>query len=287
MLDEDKAPYEPSQRKRFEVSKDPYSRERLWALRDTIRELKLKHPFVVGAILFGSLSKGKQLNKDTVGQSDIDAVIYIDEDGARKEYPSLLEGENKLFSELVEVDNEIHADYDGRTNDEKMYELIGTYVNALAEDSIRGRLPHHKLFKQHSIGIGINTKSISIKGQNSINQTFERVFFSYLAPNGSKLERLKRAIKDLESGKPERSILDISAIAMPWLLDVGGGLAEYRKNYLMQLRELDSVERELRWKTTIAAVQYYERKASIPQSIENQYPQTYEKALRYYGVVIN
>lgn len=163
-----------------------------------------------------------------------------------------------------------------------MYELIGNYINGLAEDSLGQKLPHHKLFK-HIMGIGINTKAISVRGQNSINRTFENIFFSYLAPNDSKVERLKRAIKDLKSEKPKMSIVSISEIAMPWLLDVGGGLAKYRKDFLRQLEEFDPVERELRWEAIIAAVKHYERKANIPQSIENQYPETYEKAVTYYG----
>lgn len=285
MSEETKITYKPSQVKRFEISKDPYSRERLQALSDTIKELRLKHPFVVGAVLFGSLSKGKQLNEDIARKSDIDAVIYIDEDEARKEYPSLSGGENELFNEWIEIDNELHEYYDSRTDDERMFEIIGNYVNGLAEDSLKEKLPHHKFPKY--TGIGVNTRAISTKGPNSINQTFERVFFSYLRPGDSKIEELKREIDDLESGKPTRSTVDISYIAMPWLLDVGGGLARYRRDYIKELGQLDSLERELRWKVTVAAIKYYERKGDISKSIQNQYPQTYGEAVKYYGSVSN
>lgn len=125
-MSEDKIQYEPSQVKRFEISKDRYSRERLQALRVTIKELRSKHPFIISAVLFGSLSKGKQLNEDTEGQSDIDAVIYIDEDEARKEYSSLSGGKNEIFNEWIAVDREMHAQYEYRTEDEKCMSLLAT-----------------------------------------------------------------------------------------------------------------------------------------------------------------
>lgn len=280
---ENKIPYEPSSTKRFEVSKDTFSRERIKALVETVREIRSRHPFIVGTVLFGSLSKGKDLTEDTEDKSDIDTVVYIDEDETRKEYPSLSDGQNERFNELVEIDNELHANYDGRTEDEKMFELVGNYVAGIVENSLREKLPHHELFKPLK-NIGVNVKAISFRGENSINQTIDNIFFSYLSPNDSKLDRLRRAKEDLESEKPKLSILSICDLAMPWSLNVGGGLEKYRRSFLAQLREYGPEERDLRWGIIGAAVKYYERKANIPESIESQYPDTYGKAVRHYGV---
>lgn len=192
MNNEEKVSYKPSQTKRFEISHDPISRERITALTTTIKELRRKHPFVAGAILFGSLSKGKQLDENTADKSDVDFTIYLDTD-----------------------------------------RLTGDY---------------------------------------SIHETFKRVFThhnleDFAAANNNDLEPLH-----------------YSSVALPWGLDVGGGMAKYRKTYLTQLLQLSKEERDLEWKVTARVIKFYERQGDISEGVKGQYPETFDEALSYYGI---
>lgn len=70
--------YIPSQTKRFEVSADPFSRARIDAVAKTTRELQNAQPFFVGVSLWGSLSKGKELNPELLSSTDIELVAFYD-----------------------------------------------------------------------------------------------------------------------------------------------------------------------------------------------------------------
>lgn len=283
MADEGKVEYEPSQTKRFEISKDPYSRERLRATVDTIKELRVRYPFVVGATLFGSLSKGKSLDTQSAEKSDIDVVIFVDDNKAKENFEKLEEENDEVFADILEADHEIFGKRpsgDYRTPDRRKLEIVTGFISQTAEEKIKSIIPTHSFPKDH-LGIGINVSAIDTVGEFSMFETFNRAFLSFQRPDQTVVERLKEVIKSLQTN--ENSILDISAVALPWLLDIGGGLSKYRKAYLRQLQILDREERDLRWGATIAAVRFYERKNVIPERIQRQYPATYEEATRYFG----
>lgn len=58
---------------RFRLSREPFARERIRAVKETMDELKDQHPEFLSMCLFGSLVKGR-----TRPDSDIDAYVFVD-----------------------------------------------------------------------------------------------------------------------------------------------------------------------------------------------------------------
>lgn len=257
MEGEEKVPYVPSQTKRFEISKDPYSQERLKALKATIGELREKEPLVVGAVLRGSLSKGKTLTPQTEGKSDVDLVVFIDADRIDEEYQRLLEEDNEIFAESKEG---------------KM-QSVRNYVKTTAEDIFTKHLMPQSSFTDR-LDFGFDTRPISLTEEHSMMETFDRLFED---------QELETFNMDLESGA-DIDAFSYTNIAIPWLLDIGGGLKKYRQAFLSQLQQLEPTQRDLKWRTIINLVKLYERESQIPKQIQNQYPVTFDEAVRYYGV---
>ncbi len=67
------------ERRRFEISQDEITQERIGILKKIHEELKDELPEYSGITIFGSLSKGKKLNQENAAKSDIDMTIWIDE----------------------------------------------------------------------------------------------------------------------------------------------------------------------------------------------------------------
>ena len=91
--------YEPSKKKRFEISEDEYSRERLATIKSFYERMQESFGVSMGIVLFGSLAKGKKLNNEIKDSSDVDFTLFVDIDEYRKLYIENLRN-NKLFSEF-------------------------------------------------------------------------------------------------------------------------------------------------------------------------------------------
>ena len=59
--------------RRFEVSGETFSRERLAAVRETYEQLKTARPDFLGLTLYGSMTNGR-----AIPESDIDCSVFID-----------------------------------------------------------------------------------------------------------------------------------------------------------------------------------------------------------------
>src|SRR5438128_3559318 len=86
----EKISYEPVQERRFAISPDSFSRERLKLLTDLKSEVENRLDFKTYLSLFGSLSKGKPLDADNAPQSDIDLDIFIDGEDMRDHHEAAL-----------------------------------------------------------------------------------------------------------------------------------------------------------------------------------------------------
>lgn len=82
----EKDPYNPSPEKRFAISKDEYSRDRIKIIQEIYEEITKEFPFKVGFSLYGSLSKGKILDAENFLDADIDLVVYVDADDVAKNF---------------------------------------------------------------------------------------------------------------------------------------------------------------------------------------------------------
>ena len=78
MNERPKIPYEPSEQKRFDISKDEYSRERLAVVKSFYETMRKSFDVSMGLVLFGSLAKGKELDAVKKDATDVDFTLFID-----------------------------------------------------------------------------------------------------------------------------------------------------------------------------------------------------------------
>lgn len=68
--------------KRFLLSSEPFAKERMASIQETLREMKHKYPEVLSFCTFGSMVKGTAHEK-----SDIDGYLFVDADQAAQRHP--------------------------------------------------------------------------------------------------------------------------------------------------------------------------------------------------------
>ncbi len=91
MFSADKTPYTPSPDKRFLVSPDAISRQRIEIIKELHHELARELPFTFACSVWGSLAKGKPLTADTAHTSDIDLTLFFDIDELQAHFPRFIE----------------------------------------------------------------------------------------------------------------------------------------------------------------------------------------------------
>lgn len=133
---EEKVPYIPSTRKRFDVSPDVYSRERIKTALEIYRFFEREAPGLVAMTVWGSLTKGKELTPDTARKADIDFTIYMDVDRAHK----FLRDEATFGSTLATVWKREYANF--WENEEEQVRIQTEQCEALEQvcKDIRARL---------------------------------------------------------------------------------------------------------------------------------------------------
>ena len=286
-----KEAYKPADR-RFEVSKDDLSRERLKAVKgaceavqDAIPEIRLAFS------LFGSLSKGKVLRNTNIlklqlgnaGRTDIDLACFYDDDDAKINIPisekkltatSLLDSISSLdldspavqsfmqeATEVVPAMRDLIGDGTPETEDSiKLFKIMHPRVASIIRDNLKDRLGKR-------IQAQIPTLPITLDGPQSILSHVQKV----CSFSGEDEDGLKKHVHSLY-------------IAMCFGMDLGGGLKRYRQDFLSKLSRLDPDIAEQYWRVVDESVRQYERESTIPLRAEKQYPSTFAKAIEYYGL---
>src|SRR3989344_7067304 len=96
--------YQRSQRKRYEISRDAFSKERISVLRELQAELSEKLPVSLSITVMGSLLKGKKLDsEETAENTDMDLFVHID----KEELNNLSDDQLKHLRSVVGVDDSI------------------------------------------------------------------------------------------------------------------------------------------------------------------------------------
>lgn len=240
----DKIPYIPSEIKRFDISEDEFSRERLRAVLEVYRELKKVFPSI-GFSLYGSLTKGKVLDEMSKTRSDIDLAVYVDA--------------NELLANAQELS-------------------LPTFAHHLSPAVIdkRSILDMSELLKL-TIAEFLSKKLHSEPSWRSIGNVFDLHIYP-LAREENGFEELYKKHQLAESGKPGGS----RALSKIFRLDVGGGMKAWRQFVFDQLSAYTASDRERIWKEIDTSIREHERKGNIPQKIEKQFPKTFAEAKRYY-----
>lgn len=243
--------YNPSEEKRFEVSKDEYSRERIGVLRELNKEFK-ELPANVGLVLFGSLSKGKKLNKDSKKYTDIDIQVFIDMDDLANNETAVKDFINN---------NQVALD---RYNLEKSEQISERYFQALG-DYIRSRIIYQ--YKKNGIDgefLYINISKIASKGNYSIYNKLNHYLSALYEENQYEEDAWKQSIQACFG------------------LNIGNNLKKYRQSFIEDLASLNTKDRNLDWDLVKKAVNEWERNDNVPINMKNKFPDTFEDAQKYY-----
>lgn len=273
---QDASAYAASIEKRFHISSDEMSRQRIKVLHECFKKIKKTLPNVsVALVLGGSLSKGKTLTSENGSESDIDAWIVIDNDELLIEHSDLIKN------------NQEYAHAQGRfTTTENILKNAHEYLKQLFIKTLNEN--------KKEMGFNQDEKTldgsfdyvigISKQGSGSILDAIGNLEY-YKSPEAqtknwgnfvfSSSEALGKKIKAAEL-----------RIAIFFLLDIGGGLKKHRQLFLQELASHGLEFAELKWRIVRNAILVFEREKhhgqEIPTVVQNLYPETFLEACKYY-----
>lgn len=308
-----KFPYEPGEKKRFEISDDEYSRERLATAKSFYETMHRSFDVPMGLALFGSLTKGKELDVEKKDASDIDFTLYIDLDEYKRKYIENLKNnkdflefeacrldglcrdfsERKLLSESVRKVREglgisLEEEEFFRKRLQKFnldqfvfflavwhgYVDFSNSEGAHQKFSFRGKSQYPIEKINHLLRIkDVQAWPIQFDGEFSIKNQVQKVKDICKGDNKDDDDRRNYA---LDQGRYE--------VARIFGLDVGGGMKLYRQAFVQELLLLPQEEGEALWRTVNDSVRIRERNNVVPEHMEKQFPKTLQEAARYYGV---
>ncbi len=281
--------YIPSQDKRFAISSDSHSRERLTVVRDLLAEIRRRFPSVRFSLaLFGSLSKGKLLDEESAQNSDVDMVLYVDMDDIEREADAFCR--DPEFQRLFDVKyanalTEPHvvrirallerrgekslSDYERKTVDPQR---IKRYVAWLTMQNIV-----RKFFQS-----GLQER-VSSLGNPELTSHFN--VWPIRIGDADKHHTIWCAVNEYETHCHYGTEPDVPVeVLAPFALGVGGGLNEYIRDFVARLQNMPSGQGERIWASVNEIVRKYERRGDVPAAMERQFPSTLEQAAVRYGV---
>lgn len=273
---ETKVPYDPTEKRRFEISQDEFSRERIRALNKAYRILKEEVPFFAGITVFGSLSKGKELTAETASSADMDLAVFLDDDLLEKIVDNF-EQENVEFHNKVEwvLDNRPYeigpeGPRDPLSRPANVRRAAYVFVADRIKDIVTAETKNHPVPREK-----IDIKNFSL----SVNEDNDRSIFAEVVSSIDHFEN--ETDLDVKKGHVRR-------VAAPFFLDIGGGLTKYRKAFFEKLLNLPPQEGQKYWRLAVEAMKSWERwdqqeeKIKVPDSIASTYPETLAEAVKYY-----
>ncbi|MEK7070968.1 MAG: hypothetical protein AAB966_04120, partial [Patescibacteria group bacterium] len=239
---EQKIPYEPTTKRRFELSHDEFSRERVRALLKAHRQLKEEIPFYAGMTLFGSLSKGKELTEDTATFTDLDIFAFLDRESFKETIKEFEHNDQfKEYFEKVYMKHPMHSASDMNRVRDSNIETAAEYfikhrIQSIIEAETKKSVPE-KLVKVETEFISLNDETgQSIFGAVIFHDEWMRDFGYF---------------KDAE-------LANFQSIAAPFFYDIGNGLRKYREDYMRKLLSPPLDEANKHWKLSVDAMKTWE-----------------------------
>lgn len=281
VIESDKG-YPPAQR-RFEISDDEFSSERIGKLQEAYREISAKFPEVhIAFSLFGSLSKGKTLRYGALGyqgyrhqasETDIDVVVLYDvQEVARvhqellRKYPSYRSRYKVLVAD-ESLDPHKAAFEFGR--------LLSDEVHATVEKLLDNQIKLHLHMQEAALTGERSPLNYAVAFMNSFSGFLGDK--GHIPPPTVEGRRLRTQwTNDLS--------LHIHNLSSFFHRDIGGGLVRYQQRFMQDLAALDEPTRERLWQYANKSTRLFERGGKIPQKAEKDFPSTYEAAVRFYGL---
>lgn len=260
--------------KRFVLSKEEFSKQRLDAVKQEVDALRQKYPEVLSLCLFGSMVKGTAHEG-----SDIDGYLFIDtsviaeqEDVAEEQIldEETYLGHTYLTDEIAKkYVLELRSGIQEKTGlDEEGVKHIRSMPisEKIIDDQISKTQAYLEIKKQTAIGRDMYYQNIDKWQRNK-------------PPRGSAIELLLAH----EKNKPEFPKYPdpvSTGFGSMFHLDVGGGIRKYRKMFIDKLVQLGP-EGEKIWEDTIQSTEMMEN--NLSKAEDKHYPRTLAEAVAMYG----
>lgn len=271
-MKEGKIPYEPIQEKRFAVSPDAFSRERLKFVMDIKTEIESKLHFRAYLALFGSLSKGKPLDAVRASKSDIDLKIFIDGADLREFHEVALASDSRYAELYKDQARNYGVDVSVAIEPAQLDAMQHWVICYLAEKGYEKRAQ-----------LGFDPRSVISDHDIEVLPIW---------PNS-----IMKAIKKLDVRRTELEAegnpawLDYKngygladKVARFFHLNPGGGLNTYIRSFFVEAIRLSRDERNRYWDEIRLSVANAERNGVIPEEMKGCLPATFEDATAYYGL---
>ena len=267
----------PSEPKRFELSREPFARERVKGIQNAVEEMREERPEILSLALFGSLVKGTSTEA-----SDLDMYVYIDVDEIQKRYPN--SQEDLLIDRRYDFNIKRNEEYQDATF--RWKELRKDVANEY-QDYVRQKLEAKLPTLTRAQLKDIHPNPIS---NELLDEMLDDIYASYMKyPNGAESTHIYFGgnITEGEEARAEvtESRLEPSqALYAMFFLDAGGGLRKYRKYLLEKLVAKGAVGEKI-WADIISSTESWEQKVTFYQDTPTpkRYPRTLEAALAVYS----
>lgn len=260
---EAKVPYEPTLKRRFELSQDPFTQERVKALLKAYRELRQDVPFFAGMTAFGSLTKGKVLNAESAKKTDIDLFLFVD----REKYDAMI-GEFIERDEFKKIYDEVVAHRPAALGSSEFvrFSNIERAVNEYLNERIER----------------IVEASIDSERRPDTLVEYGAGPFHFISSNSDEPESIFGWVTDDFGGLPASPLEDNVFIAGPLLFDIGGGMRPYREAFMKKTLALPKDKQDKYWKLTVNAMRIWEREGKSPPELADWYPDNFQDAVKIY-----
>lgn len=264
-VDRYKDHYASNTEKRWAISEDESSRERIRILKEVHDFFKREVPGITIAFtLFGSLSKGRKLDRSNAEKSDIDLQIFVDSDELKQNFDEISRKHPETeFAKFLES-------YKSRKDDVILdnYALLKMFIKL----SFAKRLKNVDQIKTLSYEI----KEISLSDDHSISSEVTRMY-------------KRRPVDD----DPADGLWSV-VMCRYFHLDVGGSMKKYKEDFYRQLAErLAKGGEEARkakaiWSYLVMAMKVEERyDERLPEKLQKKYPsRNLEEFLKKRGIEI-
>jgi predicted nucleotidyltransferase len=250
--------------KRFVLSTEEFSRERLNAVKNEVVEMQQKYPEVLSLCMYGSMVKGTAHEG-----TDIDGYLFIDSELA-SERAGLSEEE---ILEKYSYDNQMYLTKDvAEKYSTEFREGLKQKVNLKDEDveHIRSRPISKKVIDDE-----IETLLRYYRELEKHEVDMEKWFDSE-PQRGSNIDDLLA----YQKSKPKRPEYVAPSLGPMFHLDVGNGIKKYRKLFIEKLNQL-GIEGEKIWEDTIRGTEMLENNLSLDE--DKHYPRSLKDATKIYS----
>lgn len=248
-----KFPYTPPAEKRYAVSRDSATQERIEFIRDLQKKLTEYFGIEIGITLYGSITKGKDLSdREVAAASDIDCNIFFDGDYASEHYGELLE----------------------------KFPGLKNYNQPNPNDSLKDQ----EFYKQNIFRYFIKHEIPGIIERDG-KMPAGLLQPEVLLTSTRRLEDIDFHLEELQGGDgnyftgPTRDMPDIARL---FQLDVGGIAPKYRTIFLKALSGRNKETQEKVWGLIISKIRSQERYSggSYIKNLPKTFAEGYEKYVK-------